>query len=292
MKRLWMFALLSMAACATNPGRGTIADMRHFKMGLCASGSSGVLIGYANLMSCAQVGAPDTLADDGKTPVITTMLDSDGWELANPGNWQLEVFHDGKLAFKKMLTRSVPSVGICTSDGCTKHGFDTQVFEYGWQPGVYRFRYTCAFDTSRVVETAVTVMPGDQPVTTKKAVPTAPVKQDSAPPQVASAASAPVLIPALFKPERPPKKAWGDGFDQKYTAQCIKMLQAKYGAQRTPAQVQYACECITWNFQDRWSFGEMYDLAKSDPKQVQDATVQVSAECKKNRPPELGPDPQ
>ncbi len=116
------------------------------------------LSGTHNITSCAQVGSPGTIADDGKTPFIISMFGSDGWELANPGNWQLKVFHDGNLAFKRILKQSVPSVGYFNSSGCNKHDSDVQTFEYGWKPGSYRFRYTCSFDTSRVVENVVTVV--------------------------------------------------------------------------------------------------------------------------------------
>lgn len=114
---------------------------------------------------------------------------------------------------------------------------------------------------------------------------------DAVPAPAASTSSPPAAQTSGFKPERPPKKPWLDGLDQKYMADCVKTLQAKYGAKRTPAQVQYACECITWNLEDRYSFGEMYDAAKSNAKAVQDAVVEISALCKKSRPAELGADP-
>jgi hypothetical protein len=112
--------------------------------------------------------------------------------------------------------------------------------------------------------------------------------QRSSVPATAAAPAAPL---ALFTAPSAPRKAWEPAFASQYYDGCIKSVKAKYGAARTNAQLQYACECITWNLQDRYSFGEMYDASRSNPKPIQDAVVEISEDCKKMRPAELGPDP-
>jgi hypothetical protein len=97
-------------------------------------------------------------------------------------------------------------------------------------------------------------------------------------------------VPTFLQP-RAPAKSWEASFARVYTSSCLTGVSIRYGNKRTPAQLKYACECITWNLQDRFSQGELIETLHTTPKVIQDATDTISTDCKKNRPAELGPDP-
>lgn len=154
--------ILLVAGCATiAPERtGTLSDMRKYREGLCAA-SDVAHTGFfptpsTTAVICAQTGAPGTLNDDGKTPFVIVKLVGFDFETTNSSNYQLEVFKDGQPFFKGMFARSpasVPSVGPCTSSSCLKTGIGVLTMPEPWEPAVYTFRLTCAFNTSYVAST-------------------------------------------------------------------------------------------------------------------------------------------
>jgi hypothetical protein len=113
-----------------------------------------------------------------------------------------------------------------------------------------------------------------------------PLVSPSPVPKTTTSSAAPI-----FKESRPPQKAWDIVASQSYTNGCIRGLAVKYGTTRTPDQIKYACECVTWHLEDRFSWGEMTEAIQSGGLKILEVTQSASAECKKNRPPELGPDP-
>lgn len=110
------------------------------------------------MRACALIGAPGTLADDGQTPMLVTTVSALSSGSANPGNWQLTIFRpDGTEALQTMLTKKVPDVGECTAYGCERYGIDVMKVPVDWTPGMYRLRYVCSFDTSKVAEMTIAV---------------------------------------------------------------------------------------------------------------------------------------
>lgn len=107
---------------------------------------------------CAFTGSPGTLSDDGKTPLLKVYVQDWGWQLSNPGNWQITVTApDGRVLLKKIMEKAVPNVGTCISSGCLKWAIDVLEMPEPWSPGVYAFDFVCVFDTSIVDHSTITL---------------------------------------------------------------------------------------------------------------------------------------
>jgi hypothetical protein len=240
--------------------------------GACADGVKSEFLLSTSIRACARTGSPFTTADSNE-PLLVTHLDADTFPDADPSSWLVTVTGpDGKEIFRGTAERQVPEVGLCSSNGCRKWSVSLLPLRTAWRPGTYRLLYVCTFDTRRVVDLTLTL-------------------EGAISPGVAAAIPGPPAPPTLFISSSAPKNPWTDVEQRSYRDNCTRTLAAKYGAARTSAQIQYACECITWSFQDRYALADLYRLGKEDPNAVQDATISISAECKKNRPAALGPDP-
>jgi hypothetical protein len=155
-------ALLALAACAetgsyrppTLPAEGAtrvylVSDLRS-RNGACAQAP--ILKGkfeLGSIQACARMGSPGTLYDNPDEPLLITGFDSSRDRFAaDPGNWRLEITsNSGAPVFTTFLKRQVPSVGTCSSFGCSHYAADV-ARPPTWKAGDYRLRYTYAHDTS------------------------------------------------------------------------------------------------------------------------------------------------
>ncbi len=100
------------------------------------------------MRACAVTGAPYALDDDGKTPVLYTILQGPTFEDADPGNWLLVVTGpDGSELMHERFGHKVPDVGMCSAYGCRKVSATHAIVPSPWAAGAYRLRYVYANDT-------------------------------------------------------------------------------------------------------------------------------------------------
>ena len=253
------------AACVTTEMHHRVATMDDLRVrqGACSIDDSLSRLGSPmSIISCAQKGSPGILDDDGATPFLISKFLSDSFELSNPGNWQLTLYEGGREVMKQRLPSNVPSVGICGSWGCLKNGFAISRLPEDWRPGKYSLTYVCTFDTSVVTSTTLTLMGLPGSAGQRVVVATSP---------------APPVKPALFAVSRPPAHPWSVEEQEAMKRQCLGSLAARYGTKRTPQQVQYSCECITWGYQDRYTAADYVTYAKQQPAAMQAASDEISA---------------
>ncbi len=105
-------------------------------------------------------------------------------------------------------------------------------------------------------------------------------------------ASAALPSTPIFVSQVPPRYPWPPNEVEGYYGACIKQVTERYGPKRTPEQLQYACECTGWKLQDKYSVQDFVALAKNNPAALRASLDDIGANCKKNRPASLGPDPE
>lgn len=155
MKRLAIVSFLIVAACSTTSnGRGQISQLRA-RGGLCTSVSPTMV---NKITTCAIVGQPGTLDDDGRTPfLVTTVTGPANAPSADTGSWQLEIFRGQELVSRGRMSKNWPPELNCIISPCTSWSLAGSKMPFDWTPGIYSFRYTLAFDTSVVATNTLTI---------------------------------------------------------------------------------------------------------------------------------------
>jgi hypothetical protein len=148
-------ALLVVAACSTTgSGVGKTSQLRD-KKGLCSTVTPDMM---TKITSCAIVGQPGTLGDDGKTPsLVTTIAGPANSPSADTGSWQVELFRGQELVGKRMMSKNWPPNLNCVLSPCSSWSISVDAVPFDWTPGTYTFRYTLSFDTSRVATNSITI---------------------------------------------------------------------------------------------------------------------------------------
>lgn len=206
-------------------------------------------------------------------------FDGETFEDADPGNWRLSLFDSNgtELVHNVTLKSEVPDVGSCDEDGCRKTGFAVVPVPAPWQPGIYTIRSLFALDTR--MESRMTIaLEGSAPSIAQQ--------------QAAEKPTQTLTGPAVFIATREPVHPWPVADASTFTLKCVEGLESRYGRARTPAQIRYACECITWGLEDRYSENDVVAASSSNPQSYSAVVKEISTSCKTKRPALLGPDPE
>src|ERR1700694_664978 len=91
--------------------------------------------------------------------------------------------------------------GTAVSTAALSGNVDVLVMPAPWQPGVYRMRYVCAFDTRRVVDLSIAL------------------SGQAVPPAVVATPPAAVATPVFSKP-RPPRNEWSLAEERAFIDRC------------------------------------------------------------------------
>lgn len=161
---------MGVAGCAAEAGNTVGAvDALRTRAGICSKSTlNGSMSAIAtnsaqrSIETCLRVGMPGTLADDGRTPFIATMVTGDAnAPNADAGNWQVEVFYNGAPMGKRMMARAgVPQLTCGAATGgapCDSWSTDLMQWAVPFAPGTYVFRYTFALDTSVTTTNTITI---------------------------------------------------------------------------------------------------------------------------------------
>ncbi|SRR6266852_4204479 len=272
--------LISLCSCAglirahSSPEASHEMNLLRSQGGACADAyvQDSVLVKSTNLRGCARIGAPFTTADD-DAPLLITHLSGPSFPDVDPSSWLVILTGpDGKELIRQTGPSGIGEVGNCDEYGCEKWNVFLLTLPSPWKPGTYHVRYICAFDTRRVADLSLTLTGS---ITVGLPLHRGPARTG----------------PSPFVAPHAPTNPWEASATESYESNCRQALAAKYGTTRTPQQIEYSCDCIYWNLQDRHSHAELYQLSKTDNARFASEMQEVSAACKRSRPASLGPDP-
>ncbi len=127
------------------------------QIGVCTGSRPSAFDG--DIKSCLQQGSPGTLHDDETIRLVSTVHGHANSHDADTGEWQLEIFRDGKPLHKGMMQRTWPPELDCTLHPCHSWSVDVRKMEE-LPAGTYVFRYTFGLDTSKVVTNTIVIKEG------------------------------------------------------------------------------------------------------------------------------------
>lgn len=221
---------------------------------------------YTVVRPCAFSGVPMSVDDDDvTTPRLRVAFDSFAASEADPSNWRVSVVGpDGRMLVSSVaMTHEIVNPTCLGGTGCRYWASDVLRLPELWHPGVYRLVFSLTLDPSRVADMTMELTP------------------------------ATVREPRLFVSTRAPFHRWEDHDEAEYETTCTTQLAVQYGAGLTRDHLRYACECIAWGLEDRYSVAEYLTAMKQpQPNDASRATQQIAVGCKKSRPAALGPDPE
>jgi hypothetical protein len=129
----------------------TLAEMRE-RDGSCVKFRLSAIL---HIESCFVIGMPGTVHDDGKTPLLVSVISGPDLDLAKPSAYQLEVERNGQPALKAMGADEVPNVPSGDRDWWA---IDIQELPEAPRVGdTFTLTWTAAWDTKRTETIAVVV---------------------------------------------------------------------------------------------------------------------------------------